>query len=235
MDAIDFHSSHSRSFLEGYTRSAAFRERRDIWNRLIERYMVPGGSLLDVGCGPGIFTCHGAGIAGSAIGIDGSEEMLHIARAMAHSRQLGNVTFEQMRMEDIPTRVAEKFDTVLCSSVLEYFDDLDAGLDILSDRVKHGGILIVSLPNAWSPYRLVERATFALIGRPSYYRFVKHVVTPGSIRDRLSRRNLTCDLLEYYGSALKLDSASNHLRPKAIFNNIFAMVCRKDPRENSKL
>jgi 2-polyprenyl-3-methyl-5-hydroxy-6-metoxy-1,4-benzoquinol methylase len=226
-DAVDFHSVKSADFLAGYTRSAAFRERYAIWAGLIDNFFRPGGTVLDVGCGPGLFTSYAARTAGQAIGVDGSAEMLVLAQGIAREKGLGNATFLQMRVEDVPHRIRDEFDLVLCSSVLEYLDDLSGGLDLLCGRVKAGGRLIFSLPNAWSPYRAVERIFFTLTGKPSYYRYVRHVVTWQSLHDRLAAQGMTVEHVDYFGSILKLDRSSNWLRPKAIFNNMFVAVCRK--------
>lgn len=226
-DAVDFHSLKSAEFLASYTRSAAFRERYAIWTGLIDKAIHPGGTVLDVGCGPGLFTTYAARTAGQAIGVDGSGEMLALAQGIAREKGLGNTTFLQMRVEDVSDRIQDEFDLVLCSSVLEYLDNLSGSFELLCSRVKPGGHLIFSLPNAWSPYRTVERFFFALTGKPSYYRYVKHVVTRQSLRNCLTAGEMVFEQVDYFGSVLKLNRSSNWLRPKAVFNNMFVMVCRK--------
>ena len=229
IDAVQFHSSHSGHFLERYAQSAAFRERYEIWSALIDRHTPEGGTVLDVGCGPGLFSVRAARRAAQVTGIDGSREMLVLAEAVSGKEGLSNVDFQQLWVADIPNCVVKKFDLVLCSSVLEYLPDLAEGIRILCDRVSPGGALILSLPNAWSPYRAVESIVFALTGKPDYRGHVKHVVKPGIVAKHLTANGMTVEHLNYYGSPFRLDRARNWLYPKAIFNNIFVMVSRKAP------
>lgn len=228
-DVVQFLSSHSRQFLGRYTESAAFRERYAIWTALIDHYVPEGGTVLDVGCGPGLFSARAARQASHVTGIDGSGEMLALAEGVSREEGLSNTDFQQMWVADVPDRIREDFDLVLCSSVLEYLPDLGEGIRILCDRVRPGGALILSLPNAWSPYRAAERVVFTLTGRPGYHKFLKHVVTPGTAARHLAANGMIVEHLDYYGSPFKLDRARNWLCPKAIFNNIFVMACRKAP------
>ena len=79
---------------------------------------------------------------------------------------------------------------MLCSSVLEYVEDLEGALDWLVERVKPGGTLLVSMPNGASLYRKAERLAFRLTGRPRYYANVRHLPLVATFEGRLQNRGL---------------------------------------------
>ena len=60
------------------------------------------GLLLDVGCGPGSLTLLLAPYVGQAIGIDADPDMLAEAERRAHQQRLTNLTWRQLRAEDLP-------------------------------------------------------------------------------------------------------------------------------------
>ena len=60
------------------------------------------GRLLDVGCGPGSLTLLLAPHFAEAIGVDADADMLAEAARLAEERQLRNVSWRQLRGEDLP-------------------------------------------------------------------------------------------------------------------------------------
>jgi 2-polyprenyl-6-hydroxyphenyl methylase/3-demethylubiquinone-9 3-methyltransferase len=168
-DAVAFHSARVQEFADQYRKSPAFRQRFDVWRRLIERYGSHDIDAVDVGSGVGTFTVEAARWCRSATGFDASAEMVEKARSSADA---SNASFQQADILEIDhTPVG----LVLCSSVLEYVPDLPASLRVLQRLVAPGGHLIVSLPNRHAPIRTVERALFRITGRPAYLRHVRHM------------------------------------------------------------
>lgn len=108
---------------------------------------LQGKSILDLGCGTGIFTFlfeqyH----PGKIVGIDLSEEMLHIAEKKAeenHSKAkfiLGDAA----KAFDL---VQEEFDFVFSSTTTHYIDNLDMLFTNLYKCLKVGGTCILSVIN----------------------------------------------------------------------------------------
>lgn len=58
--------------------------------------------LLDVGCGPGSLTLLLAPYVAAAVGVDPDPDMLGEASRLANQQQLANVTWRQLRGEDLP-------------------------------------------------------------------------------------------------------------------------------------
>lgn len=179
--AISWHDSIAPSFRDGYERSPGFRERLRTWSGLIARYARPGDRVMDAGCGAGTLSFEAARIAAHVDGIDGSERMIQLARETAAARGVANVSFEVALFETLSDR-AGRYDLVLCSSVLEYLPDLAAELARLAAVLRSDGRMIVSLPNARSRYRRIERLAYRFIGRPRYYRHVRHVPSAAEVR-----------------------------------------------------
>jgi ubiquinone/menaquinone biosynthesis C-methylase UbiE len=81
-------SASRASHLDGWLRKLLFRP-----DRLVERYIRPGDKVLDIGCGPGLFTraiARRVGEYGKVIAVDIQEEMLHILEVNARREGLSS-------------------------------------------------------------------------------------------------------------------------------------------------
>jgi 2-polyprenyl-3-methyl-5-hydroxy-6-metoxy-1,4-benzoquinol methylase len=179
--AISWHDSIAPAFRDGYVRSPGFRDRLRAWSTLIERYARPDDRVIDAGCGAGTLSFEAARIAASVDGIDGSEQMIALARAGAAEHGIANVAFDVALFETLSDR-AGQYDLALCSSVLEYLPDLAAEIARLAALLRPDGRLILSLPNGRSRYRRFEAIAWRLTGRPRYYRYVRHVPSSTDVR-----------------------------------------------------
>jgi len=203
-DGVEWHEGIAAGFSARYDKSAAFRERLSIWSRLIDAHVPPGGEALDAGCGPGHLSRLCARRDARVTALDAAGAMLEIARAAAAAEHL-DIAFVSARIGD-PTALADRrFDVILCSSVLEYVEDLDAALAWLAQRLGPGGTLVVSMPNGPSLYRRLERLAFRLSGRPRYCAFQRHAPAPDDFAHRLERHGLRPDPPIFHGgpSALR--------------------------------
>ncbi len=88
---------------------------------IVERAGVrPGQRVLDLGCGPGVFTTEAArrvGPDGEVIAVDVQPGMLELARRRVHQAGLSNVTFRQADACDLPLPT-ESVDRALLVTVL---------------------------------------------------------------------------------------------------------------------
>lgn len=149
----------------------------------------PGGDLLDVGCGPGMlarqviekrpgeFRIHG---------LDMSAAM--IRTAAANLGDADGVRLTVGRVESLPFDDAS-FDVVVGTGVLEYVD-VSVALKEIARVTRPGGLVLVTMLNPLSPYRLFEWGIFwpllraagrveGLVGRPPERR---HGAVPSGIR-----------------------------------------------------
>jgi demethylmenaquinone methyltransferase/2-methoxy-6-polyprenyl-1,4-benzoquinol methylase/phosphoethanolamine N-methyltransferase len=86
--------------------------------------IAPGERVLDVGCGTGTLSLlakQAAGDSGSVVGIDGSPEMIAVAREKA-AKANAQVEFKVALIEQIPFGDQE-FDVVLSSFMLHHLPD----------------------------------------------------------------------------------------------------------------
>ena len=112
----------------------------------------PGGALLDVGCGPGMMARHLLDERPgdfAVTGCDRSAAMIDAAR-----RRAGEATFSVGDIEELPFADGT-FDVALAMGVLEYVDVVPA-LREIARVVRPGGLVIATMLNPRSPYRLVE-------------------------------------------------------------------------------
>lgn len=107
---------------------------------LLERIaaFTPCQSLLDVGCGEGLFTRYLSGVAANVVGIDLSATAIERA-----TRNVPRAQFCCVALQDFtPDR---RFDVVVAAEMLYYADDIERALDALRDL---GDIVLVSYARA---------------------------------------------------------------------------------------
>lgn len=107
--------------------------------RLVEEY-VSRGTILDYGCGTGMFlnTCKGAGW--SVFGFEPDSEALNITREK--SIRVFNSKSDLEKAFD-----GKKIDVITMWHVLEHVTDLDDTLKFFSKNIADTGTLIVAVPN----------------------------------------------------------------------------------------
>ena len=173
-NAINFHSKTAHEFDEKYKLSSQFQHRFEVWTTLFEQYLKPEMSVLDAGCGSGVFSIYLAQKGCKVTGIDGSEKMIELC----NDRVLKNnveITFHQAFLPFENTDNYSKQDVILCSSVLEYIADYEIVIRQFKHLLNPKGLLIISMPNQDSWYRKVEKYIFKLTGKPPSYRYIQHV------------------------------------------------------------
>lgn len=103
----------------------------------------PGESVIDLGCGTGIYSILFARQGLTVTGIDASREMLRLARNKAAAQSL-NIEFLQGDLLSLPFP-DNRFDLAICNVVLEFVSDprrvLEEGLRVL----RPGGRLVAGL------------------------------------------------------------------------------------------
>ena len=140
-----------------------------------------GGSILDLGCGPGTFLGHFAAGYQHALGIDLAEAQIEYAR-----RRYGNdrVRFEA---EDVAAfRRSGEFDAIVSIEVIEHLPpgQMQPFLRSIVRLLKPGGTLVITTPNYRSLWPVIE----SLVSRvgPLDYR-AQHI-------NRLNRKRLVEEL-----------------------------------------
>ena len=196
-NAIDFHSETAVEFDGKYSQSLQFRERFKVWTNLFEQYIKPEMSVLDAGCGSGVFSIYLAQKKCKVVGIDGSEKMIELCNQNVIGKDL-SVSFNQ---EELPLKHLQNYaqkEVVLCSSVLEYIVDYEEVIEQFATILKPKGILIVSMPNKDSWYRKVEKYIFKITKRPFYYAYIQHLISEKAFSELLKEHGFQLQKLVYY-------------------------------------
>jgi 2-polyprenyl-3-methyl-5-hydroxy-6-metoxy-1,4-benzoquinol methylase len=119
---------------------------------LIEPYLRPGQSVLELGCATGLMTSLLAPTGVTITGVERSAGYL----ARAESRKLAGVTYVQAELADYGT--AEHFDHILATNLLHGFDDPTWLLRRIKGWLASGGLVHATLPNPDSIHRLAALA-----------------------------------------------------------------------------
>jgi SAM-dependent methyltransferase len=111
--------------------------------------LLPGESVLDVGCGHGTTTIEAARRAapgGAAVGVDISAPLVDAARTRADAAGVRNIEFVQADAERHRFDEAA-FDLVVSRFGIMFFEDPGAAFANLGRAVRPGGRLVVVCPN----------------------------------------------------------------------------------------
>lgn len=112
-------------------------------------------TVLDIGCGPGVFMEEGLRRGHDMTGIDISEEMIGKARARLEKHGYSCFKCQQGDAENIPLE-DETADVVLCLGVLPYLRDDRRAVEEIDRVLKKGGMVIALLPNLFKLGNLLD-------------------------------------------------------------------------------
>ena len=138
-----------------YTSPEVFK-RRDIILYFVDEYAC-GRTLrtIDVGCGTGVLLCDVLKRGHYAVGVDISAKMVGVTREKANYLCPQKDFCVQGDIEYLPF-VNESFDVVVCAGVLSHQKDDDKTLYEIRRIIKTGGLVVVTLPNAFKLRNLLD-------------------------------------------------------------------------------
>lgn len=117
----------------------------------------PGGDLLDVGCGPGMMVRHLLDTRPGEFRITACDQSPAMIDAVA-ARAGSEVRLSVGDIQELPF-TDRRFDVVLAMGVLEY-TDATLALHEVARVTRPGGLVVVTMLNPKSPYRLFEWGIF---------------------------------------------------------------------------
>jgi SAM-dependent methyltransferase len=226
-EAVAFHSRIAADFHSSYAHDANRRERVVVWRKYLDKYVRPTDATYDLGCGSGMLTAELATRARLVTAIDGASGMLETAEKHTRGLGLANIAYRQHTLPIADTSQLPVADLVISSSVIEYLESLPAALDGIRALLRDDGLLIFSMSNANSISRALVRLIYRLTGKPEYFGFLRHFVTPQSMQGELARAQF--DLLEYtyFGGADRLNRLLGTVFPRSRATNMVLFVARK--------
>lgn len=116
-----------------------------------------GGTVLDVGCGPGVTVEHLVKRGFEVYGVDISKEMVTECQKQFGHLPAAHFSVGKIEALEFPDAF---FDVVLCMGVVEYVDDDAVAVKEMVRVTKPGGVIVVTLPNKASPYRVWQRTIY---------------------------------------------------------------------------
>jgi SAM-dependent methyltransferase len=129
--------------------------------RSLERLLGGPGSVLDVGCGPGVLLNQMRARGWTARGTE---------RSPAAAQQARDVFHLDVRAQDVDELVAEgvTFDTVVLWHVAEHLHRPHETIEGIARLLRPGGILLVAVPNFGSPEARLGRAKWFHLDVPRH-------------------------------------------------------------------
>jgi len=136
MAILDYNEEASKRLLAVYTTPDVEAQRLDFLNAIA---LETGEKVLDVGSGPGFLAklmLEKVKPNGSIYGIDVSDFLLNLSRSNINEKE--RLEFSYGDATDLPFS-DEYFDTVVCTQVLEYVNEVDKALMEFHRVVRKGG------------------------------------------------------------------------------------------------
>ena len=220
-------SSRAGAFLGNYSLSDEFKQRYSVWTRFLDKYAHNANFAYDIGCGPGLFSFYLAEKGLEVEGWDGSDGMIELCEAEKAKKSDKKTKFRKLLVPVSVTHEMKVADLLISSSVIEYVEDTDATVKMFNQLLKKDGILLVSFPNRSSWYRSFEKLAFRLTGRPSYYRYVKHLWALEEARKVFEVNGFVFLESEYYANRSAFSKAASVFGKKVSSNLIIAAFRKK--------
>jgi ubiquinone/menaquinone biosynthesis C-methylase UbiE len=169
--------SHQDLILDQFTRQAApFSTAKTIADETALRLLVefsgagPEDTVLDIACGGGLVVCAFAQAVRHATGIDVTPAMLDRARALAKSKGLANVSWDQGDVQSLPYPDAT-FTIVVSRFTFHHFLDPLAVLREMQRVCAPGGrVVVADVEAASNPVKAAEFNRMEKLRDPSHVR-----------------------------------------------------------------
>ncbi len=214
-ETVRYFDGKASAWTRHYGRSRYFRTRLRTVLAWTARHRS-GSRILDYGCGSGVFLKHLIDAGHHVTGVDVSSEMLASARKALEAAGISPDRFVLERIgEGCSGRYLEtSYDGIMSLGVLEYLEEPVALLEELTQRLRPGGFMILSLPNRPSLVRRLER-----IAKPRMLRAVERVGALRRVFPRLAGPDVCFRYQKYQFDLAGLDRflADRGLRRRRVF------------------
>jgi 2-polyprenyl-3-methyl-5-hydroxy-6-metoxy-1,4-benzoquinol methylase len=141
--------SLSAQEMAGFSRQQSVQEAIDKTHRdiiqLADKYLEPGNSVLDIGCGAGAYLQDLTGRGLHLTGIDLNSSMIHKGLQVVPEAEF-------FQGEFLTTDFNRKFDLIICISVLEFVPpgELNLFFEKIKSLLTRNGVLFLHYPHALS-------------------------------------------------------------------------------------
>jgi 2-polyprenyl-3-methyl-5-hydroxy-6-metoxy-1,4-benzoquinol methylase len=158
----------------------------------VKKYIKSSDTILDFGCGSGIFSRRMSFLCTKVIGVDISRGF--IQSAISQNDDNGNVRYHHIDTSfSFPERVTEMFDVVLSFDVIHHLEDAHTQLVNPLKLLKPSGRVLIYEPNLLNPAILLMH----LFDKNE--RGLLRLGTPNRYRRLLAKYNLEIEHMSYSG------------------------------------
>jgi ubiquinone/menaquinone biosynthesis C-methylase UbiE len=226
----DYFDHNSGNWSNNYKINKIFESRLRVFENLAISFYPPSGRLLDIGCGSGDIATRLVERNFRVIGADRSLRMVQVAKEDDVIKDLVNADINSLPFCD------GFFDGALCSSVLEYIEDEQISIRELQRVIINQGIILISLPNKKSIWRVVEKVIYYLrklfTNSPNYLFYQQRQHDCNSISVLLEKNQLNVISCNYFGSPNPLltlfPNLARSLEKSSFFGTMIIIVAKKN-------
>ncbi len=111
--------------------------------QVTQQYFKPEMEVLEFGCGTGSTAIIHTPYVQHILAIDISSKMIEIAKGKAEAKNINNITFEQLTIEELNV-ANETFDVVLGLSILHLLENKEEVIKKVHNLLKPEGIFVTS-------------------------------------------------------------------------------------------
>lgn len=142
--------THSNTFKNNIYGSSKGKIREAVLLRDLSEYLAGKSNLtiLDIGGGQGQIALQLAQMGHSVTIADVSKEMLELAEKNATEQGLNNLSYVHQPLQNLPAKLNQKYDLVLCHAVFEWLEDPKGAFQILADFCQQQGAISLMFYNA---------------------------------------------------------------------------------------
>ena len=228
-DAVEYHDQKIASNWNEKYEHPTFKLRIELVSQLVDDFGLESRSWLDAGCGTGVFSRLLVDKGMNVLGVDASENMLQVARESSQNCD-NKASFTHIEtIESLPFD-NERFDGIVCSSVLEYVERPQDCLSEFRRVLTSRGCLILSVPNTRSLVRQMHGVRYyaaRAIGKSQseFYGHSRNSYTISTIKSLLDSSGFVTQRVVQLGAYLPMLglSRSNFISPL-----IFAVAQKLD-------
>jgi SAM-dependent methyltransferase len=225
-DPVAYFSEIASEFHASYADDPNRRDRIITWRRALSRFAGQVNLAYDVGCGSGMLIGELAPYAQRIVAIDGSGEMLEIARKTVAPQLVPRTEFRQHRLP-VQDDSLTPGEIVISSSVVEYLESVDGSLAFMHRLLKPGGLFVFSISNRNSIKRRAVRLFYRFTGRPRYLGLVRHFLSVGDVRRAVENAGFELLGTEFFDNKDRFNRALSVLFPPEYCANLILAVARR--------
>jgi 2-polyprenyl-3-methyl-5-hydroxy-6-metoxy-1,4-benzoquinol methylase len=206
LEAVAYHRQLAKDWEQRYQKRS-FKARQAALVECLQAQDLAGSNWLDAGCGTGTLSRLLAERGCKVLGVDAAMEMVEAAGRLLQGGESVQLKFERVdTIAQLPV-ANHSCDGVLCSSVLEYVPDVVACLREFARVLRPGGLLLVSVPNRHSIFRLTQMGSHRLgkwlgLSWFSFLDFSLHQYSADQFERRLAASGFCSEKVVAFGSPL---------------------------------